>query len=278
MASVEMLESTMTWTPQRYGRAIDAGLFEDLGMVELIGGQLVATSIEEAPNRDVAINAEESLKAMIPSHAWFVGREVTVEAADSVLVPDVLVARGSWKPRYRRRNPRIDELALAIEVADTTLCRDRRLKVPFDLEAGVPIVWVVNVAESRVEVYSPAGGPDAPTAHGIVIPYLLLSTASRSERSPSRTSSIDLGRRNALDDAAASQDEYEPVGKSDRATSSGRRGIQGPDHDGLDRQKRRVILNQDHYLDFAGRGNIVGSPFFRLPFFGPPFSGSLRLM
>ncbi|WP_165235640.1 Uma2 family endonuclease [Aquisphaera insulae] len=167
MVRVEMRESTMTWTPQRFWRAVDAGLFEDLGKVELIGGQLVATSIEEGPHRDVAINIEEALKAIIPADAWFVGREVTVEAADSVLVPDVLVARGPRKPRYRRRNPRIDEVALAIEVADTTLSRDRRLKVPFYLDAGVPIVWVVNVGDSRVEVYSPAGGPDAPTVHGI---------------------------------------------------------------------------------------------------------------
>ncbi|QEH31712.1 hypothetical protein OJF2_01770 [Aquisphaera giovannonii] len=167
MARVETLESQMTWTPERFWRAIDAGLFDDLGKVELIGGQLVATRAGSGPHGDVAINAEEALKAIIPADAWFVGREVTVDVAESVVVPDVMVARGPRKPRYRRRNPKIEELALAIEVADTTLARDRRLKVPFYLEAGVPIVWVVNVGESRIEVYTPAGSHDSPNVYGL---------------------------------------------------------------------------------------------------------------
>ena len=47
-----------------------------------------------------------------------------------------------------------------IEVADTSLAYDRDIKLPLYAQAGIQEFWIVNLAESKVEVYRqplPAG-------------------------------------------------------------------------------------------------------------------------
>ncbi|WP_165227604.1 Uma2 family endonuclease [Aquisphaera insulae] len=147
------------WTPARFREAVDAGIFDDVKKVELVRGRLVATMVEDWPHYNVASNVKEALQPLLPG--FFVERELTVDAGDSLLVPDVLVTRGTRKSRSKL--PRLGEILLAIEVADTTLRRDRRLKAPVYTAAGV-VIWVVDVRRRQVEAYA---GTSAPTVHGV---------------------------------------------------------------------------------------------------------------
>ena len=52
-------------------------------------------------------------------------------------------------------------MALVIEVLDSTLARDRTLKARLYANAGIPFYWIVNLIDSRIEVYSSSTGPDA---------------------------------------------------------------------------------------------------------------------
>ena len=50
-------------------------------------------------------------------------------------------------------------MLIVIEVSDSTLGFDRKVKVPLYARAGIPETWVVNLPEECIEVYSdPAGG------------------------------------------------------------------------------------------------------------------------
>ncbi len=60
---------------------------------------------------------------------------------------------------YASRHPRPDEVLLVIEVADTTLDFDRRIKIPLYAEAGSREYWIVNLAGESLEVYRQPG-PD----------------------------------------------------------------------------------------------------------------------
>jgi len=42
---------------------------------------------------------------------------------------------------------------LLIEVADTSLTRDRRVKVPLYARAGIREVWLMDLTTGRVEIY-----------------------------------------------------------------------------------------------------------------------------
>ena len=47
---------------------------------------------------------------------------------------------------------------LAVEVSDTTLRRDRRVKLALYARAGIPEFWIVNLEVREVEIYrSPSG-------------------------------------------------------------------------------------------------------------------------
>ena len=71
--------------------------------------------------------------------------------------PDVMVVRGDLR-QYRERLPRAEDVGLIVEVADATLYRDQEFKTTIYAQAGIPVYWLVNLIDNRIEVYSePAG-------------------------------------------------------------------------------------------------------------------------
>ena len=64
---------------------------------------------------------------------------------------------------YRGAHPTPADVLLIIEVADTTLSYDRQIKVPLYAKAGIEEVWLVNLVEKRIEVYSALAGGDYQT-------------------------------------------------------------------------------------------------------------------
>ena len=65
--------------------------------------------------------------------------------------PDVAVL--AWREdRYRSGKPRAADIGLVIEVADSSLRRDRDLKLPLYGRAGIRETWVVDLAAEVVIV------------------------------------------------------------------------------------------------------------------------------
>lgn len=66
--------------------------------------------------------------------------------------PDLVLLR----PRadfYGTAHPHPEDSLLLVEVADTSLPRDRRLKLPLYARTGVPEVWIVNRRADAVDVF-----------------------------------------------------------------------------------------------------------------------------
>lgn len=65
-----------------------------------------------------------------------------------------MVVRGDTR-QYLDRHPGAEDIALIVEVSDTTLQRDgRTVKKQIYARAGIAIYWIVNLVEGLVEVYS----------------------------------------------------------------------------------------------------------------------------
>jgi Uma2 family endonuclease len=61
---------------------------------------------------------------------------------------------------YEDHHPGPNEIALIVEVADTSLAADRTLATQVYGPAGIPVYWIVNLGDRQVEVYTdpaPAG-------------------------------------------------------------------------------------------------------------------------
>ncbi|MBK7407759.1 MAG: Uma2 family endonuclease [Saprospirales bacterium] len=70
--------------------------------------------------------------------------------------PDVAVL----KPRpddYTESHATPEEILFLIEVSDTSLVKDRTIKLPLYAKAGIPETWIVDLEKEQVEVYSEPG-------------------------------------------------------------------------------------------------------------------------
>jgi Uma2 family endonuclease len=101
---------------------------------------------------------EEAVRSRLPS-GWIIRIQSSLTTSDSEPEPDVAVVRGG--PRdYLRRHPHAEDTCLVVEVADSSLQRDR-IKARLYARAGVPAYWIVNLIDSQVEVYWEPTGPSA---------------------------------------------------------------------------------------------------------------------
>jgi Uma2 family endonuclease len=73
--------------------------------------------------------------------------------------PDIALLRPD-PDFYRQQAPTAADVLLVIEVSDTTIAADRKIKVPLYARYGVPEVWLVNLNKQCLEVYL------QPAAHG----------------------------------------------------------------------------------------------------------------
>ena len=82
--------------------------------------------------------------------------EAGIPLTDSEPEPDLMVARGD-SADYPDSHPKAADVALVVEISDTTLARDRGTKMRMYARAGIPAYWIVDLNESRVEVRTDPG-------------------------------------------------------------------------------------------------------------------------
>lgn len=73
-----------------------------------------------------------------------------------------MIVRGETRD-YRDRHPGPEDVALIVEVADSTLERDRGVKRIVYARAGIPVYWIIKVLERVLEVYCDPSGPGEDT-------------------------------------------------------------------------------------------------------------------
>src|SRR5207253_1578278 len=111
---------------EEYHRMIDAGVFGEEERFELLEG-LIVSKMPGRPPRDMAIETcTASLLGCLP-RAWRNRTQSAIRMADSEPEPDVVLVAGAIRD-YEDRHPGPGDLALVIEVADSSLISDRLQK------------------------------------------------------------------------------------------------------------------------------------------------------
>ena len=144
------------WTVDEYHRMGEVGLLDANSRVELIEGEIV----EMAPIGDAHAAISNRLNRLL---VLAVGERGIVAVGNPVRLsphsepqPDFSVLR----PRsgYEMKGPQPEDIMLAVEVSDTTLRRDRQVKLALYANAGIPEFWIVNLEVREVEVYRTPSG------------------------------------------------------------------------------------------------------------------------
>jgi Uma2 family endonuclease len=132
---------------EEYERLVDLGCFED-EKIELLEGMLVAMSPPGTPH---AYAVQQLTMLLVPA---VVGRAIVRVQSSFALAeysepePDVVVVATQ---DYSHAHPR--SALLMIEVAESSLRKDRHIKAALYAREGVPEYWIVALSERVIEVY-----------------------------------------------------------------------------------------------------------------------------
>lgn len=146
-----------------FHRLISADVLGEDDAVELLEGWIVP-KMPHLPRHDATVDlARESLSARLPA-GWRVRVQSAITTSDSEPEPDLAVVRGPAS-RYARSHPGRGDIALVIEVADSSLSRDREFKGRLYARARIPFYWIINLVDSLIEVYAEPAGRGNSTAY-----------------------------------------------------------------------------------------------------------------
>jgi Uma2 family endonuclease len=149
------------WSVDEYHTMLRAGILSEDDHVELLDGWLVPKMTKNPPHRIATRRVRKALERVVPQ-GWYVDSQEPIASPTSEPEPDGSVIRGDTSD-YADRHPPAAEVALVVEVADVSLESDRTLKKAIYAQAGIPVYWIVNLIDKRVEVYlDPAGPADRP--------------------------------------------------------------------------------------------------------------------
>jgi len=147
------------FTVEEYHRLIDAGFFVDDDNYELLEGFIVHKMTKHPPHWIATGNLRDLLIALaIPG--FFVHSQDPVTTSDSEPEPDLALVRGERRD-YVGGNPDPTQAPLVVEVAESSLDKDRRWKRCIYARAGVSVYWIVNLIDRQIEVYTQPSGPTA---------------------------------------------------------------------------------------------------------------------
>src|SRR4051812_49213299 len=144
----------------QYLRMIEVGIITDRDRVFLWKGRLLEKMTKHRPHVLAALRLHSALGRILSAHACYVEKEEAMMLArrkDTVPEPDLKVVRG--RPEDYSDTPTSRDVALVVEVSDTTLGFDMGPKQRLYAVESIPDYWVVNVNGPWIEVFTRPSGP-----------------------------------------------------------------------------------------------------------------------
>ncbi len=139
-------------TVSEYHRMGEAGILTEDDRVELIEGQIIAM----AP---IGSDHSGTVNGLARALILAIGDRGVVAVQNPIRLDDFNEPQPDFsvlRPReddYRRSIPRPEDVLLVIEIANSSLRYDRRVKLPLYARHGIPEVWIVDLAGRQVEVF-----------------------------------------------------------------------------------------------------------------------------
>jgi Uma2 family endonuclease len=142
------------WTRDEVYRAMAAGIFErepkDWLKMELIDGELVEKMPQNRPH-SVAVTKGQRILGRVFGATHYIGVQSPLQVNDiSEPEPDLMVVRGD--PDDYPDHPAGRDVALVMDISDSTVRQDRIVKPAIYARAGVVEYWVLLLKARLLEV------------------------------------------------------------------------------------------------------------------------------
>lgn len=162
---LDVVHALRRFTPEEYERLGELGIIGDDERVELLEGMIV-TMMARRPEHDYVISQVAKLLQRACGDQYHCRVQLGVFTKESRPEPDCALVREPAK-NYAHRFPNRDDIAIVVEVADTSLRDDRKTKTRIYARAGFAVYWIVNMQERQVEVFTKPSGESTQPKYGI---------------------------------------------------------------------------------------------------------------
>jgi Uma2 family endonuclease len=167
------------FTVDEYHKLIQMGMLTENDDLELLDGYLVHKMPHDPHHDGTILCLEELIRPLLPVD-WVVRGQSSITLSRSEPEPDVSVVRGTRRS-YFTRHPMQQDFGIVVEVANSSLDTDQIDKQRIYARDGLPIYWIVNLPNRRVEVYTdPQPAADPPSyatrtdyPEGSSVPFVL---------------------------------------------------------------------------------------------------------
>ena len=139
-------------TVDDYYEMARAGLIDPDARVELIEGEIVAMAPIGNPHGYVVDELSSRLHALVPGRAHVRVQGALRLSNRTELQPDLSLLKLPSE-QYRQKQASTSDALLVIEVSDTTLRKDLRVKLPLYAKHGAPEVWIIDLEKKCVRFH-----------------------------------------------------------------------------------------------------------------------------
>jgi Uma2 family endonuclease len=141
------------WTVEDYHRMGELGMIHPDERTELIGGQVVFMAAKGTPHVLALRLLATSLDVLLAQQPVFVSTQDPIQLDDfSEPEPDCVIVRGAVLD-YADRHPAPSNIALVVEVADSTLKYDTEVKDKIYARSGIPDYWVLDLKNRQLHIF-----------------------------------------------------------------------------------------------------------------------------
>ncbi len=143
------------FTVAQYRQLGELGVLVPEDRVELLEGWIVE-KMNHRPAHGYAVRYLNNWLVRVLPDGWLAQCQLPITTDTSEPEPDLAVVRGKDSD-FSKRHPYANECRLLIEVADTSLAKDRA-KAAIYATSGVVEYWIVNLIERRLERFQQSDG------------------------------------------------------------------------------------------------------------------------
>jgi len=140
------------FTVDEYRRMGEVGVLAADERVELLNGEIVTMSPIGAPHHGTVLRVSTLLFQRFADVALVSVQGPAAIDQYSESQPDLMLLR-KRADYYASGHPTPQDILLLLEVADSSLATDRRVKIPLYARNGVIEAWIVDLVHHRLLVY-----------------------------------------------------------------------------------------------------------------------------
>ena len=137
---------------------VDHGILPPEQRVELINGEIIDRSFINPPRGSSVTKLDRFFSRHLSQKKYILRAQNPVLLSDHSLPEADIVIAHYREALLEDEHPQAQDIAIPIEVADTTYRPDRDTKGSLCAAEGIPVYWVVDLNEQQVEVYSSPKG------------------------------------------------------------------------------------------------------------------------